>query len=53
MDDITWSPFATGWFGENKERHYLVSYSDRNGRSTHKYCKTSLGTSVYWKDAHT
>ncbi len=48
---ISWAPFAPGWFFEKGERHYLVSYRDRNGKRCQQYCKTSLLTGIFWRDS--
>ena len=48
--NVTWAPFAPGWFFEKNERHYLVTYRDEQGRSRERYCKTSLLTGVFWRD---
>ena len=44
-----WTPFAPGWFFEYNERHYLVSYRDKNGFDQKRYCKFSLFTGIYWR----
>jgi hypothetical protein len=50
--EITWAPFAPGWFFEKGERHYKVLYADDQDRWQEVYCKTSLLTGVYWRDAN-
>jgi len=47
--NIKWSPFAPGWLFERGERHYLVTFKDREGNPGARYCKTSMLTGVYWK----
>jgi len=48
--DVKWRPFAPGWFFENGERHYRVTYDDKNRFRKSKFCKTGLLTGVYWRD---
>jgi hypothetical protein len=47
---VQWAPFAPGFFFENRERHYYVSYVDKDGKRGGRYCKTSLMTGVFWRD---
>jgi len=47
---IVWSPFGTGWMGDNKSRIYEVSYSDASGRRRSSTCKTSSLGGVYWTE---
>ena len=47
---ITWSPFAPGAFAEKGERHYFVSFTDSEGNTKSKYCKTGWLTGVFWRD---
>lgn len=47
---VRWYPFAPGWFFEKGERHYIVSFNDKDGRSKSANCKTGLLTGVFWRD---
>jgi hypothetical protein len=47
---VTWTPFAPGWFFENRERHYTVNFVDKENRNRELICKTSIFTGVYWRD---
>jgi len=46
--DITWSPFGRGWFGDQSNRIYEVTYRTETGRTLTATCKTSLFTGVFW-----
>ena len=48
--EVSWCPFAPGWFFEKGERHYKVGYQEKDGTRKSKYCKTSLLTGVFWRD---
>jgi len=48
--DIRWAPFAPGFFFEKGERHYYVTYTNKDGKRGGRYCKTSLLTGVFWRD---
>ena len=48
--EVKWCPFAPGWFFEKGERHYRVTYDDKDGVRKSKYCKTGMLTGVYWRD---
>ncbi len=48
--EISWEPFAQGWFFEKNERQYRVLYVDQKGRHQLVFCKTSLTGGVYWRD---
>ncbi|NNJ27788.1 hypothetical protein [Alienimonas chondri] len=50
VQDISWEPFARGWWGEKGERHYQVWYRTAEGRVTGRRCNTSMLTGVYWAD---
>ena len=50
LRSIRWSPFGRGWLGEKSDRIYEVDYADREGRTHHATCKTSLFTGVYWTE---
>jgi hypothetical protein len=50
---VSWCPFAPGWFFEQGERNYLVTYRDENGDKRQRYCKTGLLTGVFWRDENT
>ncbi len=46
--EISWCPFARGWWAEKGERHYRVIFQDSAGRTIQTQCKSSLFTGVYW-----
>jgi hypothetical protein len=48
--EVSWCPFAPGWFFEKGERHYSVRYRDEYGSYRERYVKTGLLTGVYWRD---
>ena len=48
--DVTWSPFASGWIFETKERFYTVTFKDKSGKSHELLCKTSMLMGVSWID---
>jgi hypothetical protein len=47
---VRWSPFAPGWLFERGERHYRVSFTDKDGLKKSQYCKTGIFTGVFWRD---
>ena len=49
IKSITWSPFGPGWIGEKNDRIYSVEFTNKNGKASRKYCKTSVFSGVYWK----
>lgn len=48
MIAANWSPFGPGWFGDERDRIYRVSYIDADGNRHQAYCKTSLWSGVYF-----
>ncbi|MCB9913660.1 MAG: hypothetical protein H6828_00765 [Planctomycetes bacterium] len=48
--EVSWAPFAPGWFFEKGERHYRVDFVDEHGRRGEVYCKTGMLTGVYWRE---
>ncbi len=48
--DVTWAPLSAGALFEKNERSYKVTGVDEDGARIIRYCKTSLGTGVYWRD---
>jgi hypothetical protein len=46
--EVTWSPLGPGWLGERSDRIYAVRYLDGDGNEHRAYCKTSMGTGVYF-----
>lgn len=46
--DATWQPFGPGWAGSDKDRIYLVRYTDKEGASHQAYCRTSGWSGVYF-----
>jgi len=45
---IRWDPFGRGWFGEESDRNYEVSYLTPDGEPLVVSCKTSLTTGIFW-----
>lgn len=45
-----WSPFGKGWFGENSDRIYKVSYFDKDRNEHEAYVKTSMFSGVYFTE---
>ena len=45
-----WSPLGPGWFGEQSDRIYSVSYVDTAGTEQAAFCKTSMWTGVYFTE---
>jgi len=42
-----WKLFGPGWFGNNKERIYAITYRDGQGRTHSAFAKTSALAGVY------
>ena len=47
---MRWAPFGKGWWGEGSDRIYRVRYLDPEGNEHHAFCKTSMGSGVYFSD---
>ena len=47
---MRWAPFGKGWWGEGSDRIYHVRYLDPDGNERHAFCKTSMGSGVYFPD---
>jgi ribosomal protein L40E len=47
--DISWNPFAGGWWGPRNVRHYEVTYRTHHGGVISAVCATS-GSTIYWRD---
>jgi hypothetical protein len=45
---INWSPFGEGWFGDESDRIYTVTYRTKAGKTIAATCKTSMFSGVYW-----
>ncbi|USN99206.1 MAG: hypothetical protein H6810_00565 [Phycisphaeraceae bacterium] len=50
VEDIRWTPFATGWLGRKGERSYEVAYVDADGEQQVSTCSTSMLGGVYYRD---
>ena len=50
---MRWAPFGKGWWGEGSDRIYHVRYLDPDGNERHAFCKTSMGSGVYFPDDKT
>lgn len=50
VDEIAWSPFGKGWFGEKGDRIYRVSFIPAAGPHRTAWCKTSMWSGVFWSD---
>jgi hypothetical protein len=53
IQTIVWRPFGRGWFGEQGDRIYEVTYIDRDGHASIVHCKTSMWSGVYITDGVT
>lgn len=42
-----WKLLGPGWFGNNRERIYAITYRDAQGRTHSAFAKTSLLAGVY------
>lgn len=47
--NVSWEPFAPGWFWEGNERHYLVRYLDDDGQRALMFGKVRFLGYIYWK----
>jgi hypothetical protein len=47
--DISWNPFAGGWWGPRNVRHYDVTYRTHRGAVISAVCATNRST-IYWRD---
>lgn len=47
IDNIKWTPFGAGWFGEKNARIYSVMYYDKDENIHVATCKTSMFAGVY------
>ena len=48
--EIKWAPFSPGFLFENGERHYRVTFTDKDDCRKTRLCKTGMLTGVYWRD---
>ena len=47
LTSCQWKLFGPGWFGNNKERIYAITYRDGQGRTHSAFAKTSTLAGVY------
>lgn len=45
-----WEPFGPGWYGDRRDRIYVVRYLDRDGNEHQAHGKTSLWSGVYFTE---
>ena len=43
-----WEPLGPGWFGDDKNSIYRVTYLDRDGLRHSAHCKTGMFSGVYF-----
>ena len=43
-----WEPFGSGWFGDDKNALYRVTYLDHEGSRHSVHCKTGMFSGVYF-----